>query len=200
MKQEGRVSLASSSISKTPKLLLPCLTELRHYLNNHQCMQELAEKGGIWINYDVLQGPCGGAPRFDPHRCIPLTLQHFPLAYFSLGWTTGAKTNGSCVPYSSDSIDEMLELCGKYNVVAATFPVRASLVKCSWDVLSRLIFNHDDNSIRTEDFSITIWHSKVDAFEVDLKEWLYQRLLERLKDDKASHSILSTRFFFDLSG
>jgi len=197
----GKGKLGIKLDFKEPGALLPCLTELKRRHDENDCVKELSERGCVWINYDVLQGPCGVAPHFDPHECIPLTKQHFPLAYFSLGWTTGFQATGGCVPYSQYNVCEMLGLCRKYNIVAATFPVRASLVKSSWDdALSALIFNNEEDTVRTEHFSITIWHSKVDQNELDLSDWLYHRILSRLKDEKASHHILTTRFWFDLGG
>ena len=126
----------------------------------------------IWLNADILVGP---GVVDDTHSTpllasafIPLCLHYCPTCVLSLGWTTGpllhtpsSSTSHSHTPppihtYTSDMIDEMLNLCDTYNLIHVTFPIRHCYVSSSWEQLQRLL-------LKSGGYTLTIWANRNDA-------------------------------------
>ncbi|KAK2150591.1 hypothetical protein LSH36_399g04017 [Paralvinella palmiformis] len=139
----------------------------------------------IWLNADIFSGP--NAEDSTPLNATifrETVLQFFPEATLSVGWTTADGPEG----YTRDMVDEMLAFVAPLQQ-PVTFPVRAKLVKRSWDNLKELL-----SSSRAH--ALTIWsgsdlvdpddlvyvreNSDLDRVYYDLPTWLMDLFLERL--------------------
>ncbi|XP_043920167.1 protein FAM151B isoform X2 [Protopterus annectens] len=110
----------------------------------------------VWLNADILMGPCGESPTVAAQSFIDITTSYFPDAVLSLGWTTGWHPEKTKEGYSWEMVKEMEHLC-KPLKQPITFPVRAALVFQSKPQLQWLLKQSDS-------YSLTIWSGKEDQY------------------------------------
>lgn len=133
----------------------------------------------VWLNADILQGPNGAHPVFDPKEFLTqcAQLKHLPL---SLGWTTGRALmnidESKREAYScSEEYDcqTMVNIIVQYSLEKAelTFPVRACYIKNSWcDSQSCNLFKLLQIFPKS---TLTVWTAKGDSFDL---AWLQSNL------------------------
>lgn len=133
---------------KDPLSISPCLEKL----------QNLNLGGPIFLHADILRGPGGGIPKFDPSEFIELCKEQYPKGILSLGWTTEGSLN---VKYTENMICQMLETVKDFDYLV-TFSIRACYVRSSYLVSKMLLqgVNH----------TITIWNNE--SVPDDLKSWI----------------------------
>ena len=114
----------------------------------------------IWLNADILPGPCYDkvCVPVDHVRFLSLCKKYFPNGTLSIGWTTGTNMTAPENFYNWSQVLPMGQLVSQ-NAQPITFPVRAILVRRSWEQLHWLL----DLS---ETFTITIWSSTTDNLDV----------------------------------
>ena len=66
--------------------------------------------GELWLNADILQGPGGAPPLFDPETFISTCTAAQPEAKLSLGWTTGFLFNPRGYNYTEPMLMEVWHL------------------------------------------------------------------------------------------
>ena len=132
---------------KSPDALVHCLT----YAGRHA-----VGKIPLCVNADVLPGPGGGPPRFDPTELLSLCSQLLPQAFVSLGWTVGQRGDG----YTKEMIATMLELLVDREA-SATICFHAGYLRAAWPRLKRVL--------EETDHTFTIWGKTDDAA---LLSWL----------------------------
>ena len=110
----------------------------------------------IWLNADILPGPCYDkvCVPVDHARFLSLCKSYFPKGTLSISWTTGKDMTAPENFYDWSQVLSMGQLVFQISQ-PITFPVRANLVGRSWEQLRWLI----DLS---ETFTITIWSSTTD--------------------------------------
>lgn len=140
-------------------------------------LQQLTAEGRVqrpvWINADILKGP--NVPlsvEVNATQFLGLVQEKYPNITLSPGWTT------LYIPfvgqtYSRTMVEKMQALVGKLPQ-RVTFPVRACLLRASWQHFSWLL----DQSDR---YSLTLWQGKTDPVKLD--DLLYFR------DNSAPHQI-----------
>lgn len=145
---------------KNPEIVAPCLEQLARY--------ELRQP--IMLNADILQGAGGAWPsRFEASHFINQCVQACPQALLSLGWTTrndfllSDTTSAEERAYTAAGIAEMLELCQHHTLPQVTFPVRASHLPASQELVHRLLAQ--------EGYTLTIW-GRADQ---ELQRWLQEQ-------------------------
>jgi hypothetical protein len=145
---------------KSPEIVAPCLELLRQ--------SELRQP--ILLNADILQGAGGAWPSsFDANHFIRQCVEACPEALLSIGWTTrndfslSAIDTAEGIAYTSAGIEEMLELCQRHKLPQVTFPIRASHLPASQELIRRLLSQ--------EGYTLTIW-GKVDQ---ELSLWLQEQ-------------------------
>jgi len=161
------------------------LTDVKSYLNN--LPPHLHKR--VWINADILPGPGEEdlndemaqkkmQPKFVSAEFLQVVTSQFR-AVLSIGWTTSL-TDVHAV-YTSKMVDEMITCAESYSEV--TFPVRASCLRESWQVLQKLYRTN-------EKWTITLWWS----YELPREEfdWIYNTLE---KDGE-----FTNRTYYDLVG
>ncbi|CAH1793756.1 unnamed protein product, partial [Owenia fusiformis] len=116
-------------------------------------------KRPVWINADILAGPNGKAQPVNATEFKRLVLKYFPECTLSIGWTTGYNNSGVNEIYTRGMVQEMADYAKEFKQ-PITFPIRASLVKASWENLSYLL----DQS---RSYTLTIWSSKNDNVNSD---------------------------------
>lgn len=127
----------------------------------------------IWLNADILKGPCFDKERtpVDAVQFIDLCTKYFPSAVLSIGWTTGNDMTDAKNMYTWENVIEMAKLVHKITQ-PVTFPVRAALVKRS---LTQLLWLIDISS----NLTLTIWSSEKDnvnaADLVELRKSVYNK-------------------------
>ena len=110
----------------------------------------------IWLNADILPGPCYDkiCVPVDHARFLSLCKSYFPNGTLSISWTTGKNMTAPENFYNWSQVLSMGQLVFQISQ-PITFPVRANLVGRSWEQLRWLL----DLS---ETFTITIWSSTTD--------------------------------------
>jgi hypothetical protein len=112
----------------------------------------------VFLNADILEGPGGRPPPFDPAGFLARCGLAIPSAILSPGWTTGRAAGAG---YTTIMVDRMKAVCEALEG-PVTFPVRASYLRDSWPALRSLL----DRPART----FTVWNGEeVDA---ELRAWL----------------------------
>ena len=113
-------------------------------------------KTPIWLNADILPGPCYDkvCVPVDHTRFLSLCKSYFPNGTLSISWTTGKDMTAPENFYDWSQVLSMGQLVFQISQ-PITFPVRADLVGRSWEQLHWLL----DLS---ETFTITIWSSTTD--------------------------------------
>lgn len=128
------------------------------------CLERLRGPGRrempVFLNADILPGPGGAEPRFEPGEFVSACNRLYPEGILSIGWTTGHVEGGR---YSGEMIDRMLKVREQAKG-PVTFPVRAYYVRGSWTELERLI--------EKPNTTLTVWNSE--AVEEDFKAWMWE--------------------------
>ncbi|KAL9951105.1 hypothetical protein ACROYT_G043708 [Oculina patagonica] len=114
----------------------------------------------IWLNADILPGPCYDkvCVPVDHVRFLSLCKSYFPNGTLSISWKTGSNMTAPENYYNWSQVLPMGQLVSEI-AQPITFPVRAVLVRRSWEQLHWLL----DLS---ETFTITIWSSTSDNLDV----------------------------------
>ena len=130
-------------------------------------------KNPIWLNADILPGPCYDkvCVPVDHRRFLSLCKNHFPSATLSISWTTGYNVTPEYNFYNWSQVLSMGKLVTQISQ-PITFPIRASLVKKSWKQIQWLL----DLS---ETFTVTIWSSERDSLEVQDLVFLRDSITDR---------------------
>jgi len=117
-------------------------------------------KTPIWLNADILPGPCYDkvCVPVDHARFLSLCKRYFPNGTLSISWTTGKNMTAPENFYNWSQVLPMGQLVSQI-AQPITFPVRANLVQRSWEQFHWLL----DLS---ETFTITIWSSTTDNPDV----------------------------------
>lgn len=117
-------------------------------------------KNPIWLNADILPGPCYDkiCVPVDHFRFLSFCKKYFPKATLSISWTTGYNMTPADNYYNWSQVISMGKLVSQISQ-PITFPIRAVLVKRSWEQIHWLL----DLS---ETFTITIWSSVSDKVDV----------------------------------
>ncbi len=132
---------------KSPAVVEPCLIQAKRHALGHI---------PLIVNADLLLGPGGEPPIFDPADFLALHQKHLPQAILSPGWRVG--DNGTS--YSREMLTEMRELLRPV-AGAVTLCFHAWLLFTSWPDVKWLL---DQTP-----YTITVW-GKVDSPE--LLGWL----------------------------
>ena len=142
------------------------------------------DKPEVWLNADILDGPGAGAgspvePRAFLRACRALDNRVLRWS-LSLGWRTGWGVL-SVEDYTHEHIDRMLALVNDPTLVSPlcsiTYPIRASLARSSWAVISRLL---DPASYAITDSdaprltSLTLWTAMEGCPQGDL-DWIVRQ-------------------------
>lgn len=150
---------------KTPDCLDDCISLLR---KRHD--------GGtpLMVNADVLRGPGGRLPVWDPVHFIKHMRRGLPHAICSPGWTT--ECLGGLL-YTEEMVREMAALAKNCDGLI-TFPVRACYLLVSWSALRKLLQN--------DRHSLTIWNRE--SVDGQTLSWIGEQVLvERLFVDLLLH-------------
>lgn len=138
---------------KTPKVVGPCLRELRN--------SDLKDSIVI-LNADILVGPGGSLSPFDSFDFIRRCQQIDQDLVLSLGWRTRLQEGHD---YSTSTVEKMLELTKDLpNLV--TFPIRAFYLRDSWNNLQKLL--------EKPNYSLTLWNNE--PIEPALVSWIKENL------------------------
>jgi len=127
----------------------------------------------IWLNADILQGPCYDktCSPVDAKEFIKLCTQYFPMSVLSIGWTTGNDMKPEKNKYTWQHVLEMGKLVVDIKQ-PVTFPVRASLIKRS---LPQLLWLLD----LSRNLTLTVWSSEKDTVNasdlVELRKTVYNK-------------------------
>lgn len=140
---------------KNPEVIVPCLQKL----------QKLRTNGiPIFLNADIIQGPGGYLPKFNPNRFISQCQFYYPKAVLSIGWNT-QHSNGNN-GYSQEMINKALREAKAWQG-SITFCIRACYLKSSWPKI-KLLLNKPHHTI-------TLWNEAFYWNEVlnqtNLAEW-----------------------------
>ena len=140
---------------KDPKEVIPVLKKL----------QLMKISMPIFLNADVLKGPGGDEPKFNPLEFINECEEFYPHADFlSLGWTVGYDPAGK---YTLESVEEMIDLSNKSSI-PVTLSVLAYYMPNSWDILKEIF--------EKSDATITIWSIKEVPISEELKRWIKEHV------------------------
>ncbi len=135
---------------KDPKVVIPALKK----------MQKLSAYMPMFLNADILKGPGGSEPTFDPMEFINTCNEFYPNAnYLSLGWTVEYIKNGE---FTNEMVDNMIILSRK-SAIPVTISVLIYYMPRSWNALKRIFENPKD--------TITIWGVKEVGVSEELGEW-----------------------------
>ncbi|NXM98099.1 F151B protein, partial [Sylvia borin] len=110
----------------------------------------------VWLNGDVLPGPCGSCAPLDACAFLSTVTSSCPDATLSLGWTTGCHQEQG---YQWRMVQEMSQLCHPLSQ-PVTFAVRAALVPGSIPQLQWLLQ-------QSHRYSLTVWTGKEDIYSVE---------------------------------
>ena len=136
----------------------------------------------IWLNADILPGPCqnetDSSSPVDPQLFLSLCSKYFPSATLSVGWTTGKHISTDKDHYEWHFVQPMKDLLSDVTQ-PITFPIRANLIGSSTEQLLWLLGLSDK-------YSLTIWSANFDS--------------PNMKDLVALRNKISdkTRIFYDL--
>lgn len=140
---------------KDPNVVVPVLKEI----------QKLEWYVPIFLNADVLKGPGGDEPKFNPLEFINECEEFYPQADFlSLGWTVGYDPAGK---YTLESVEEMIDLSNRSSI-PVTLSVLAYYMPNSWDILKEIF--------EKSDATITIWSIKEVPISEELKRWIKEHV------------------------
>ncbi|XP_046551376.1 protein FAM151A-like [Haliotis rubra] len=146
-------------------------------------LAEINNGGGItaplWINADILTGPNTDKKGLNASVFLSKIDAIFPEVTLSLGWTTEWLKTGDNVGYSLSMVQTM----NTHAIMLrqpVTFPVRASLVRKSWENLLWLLR-------QSRGYSLTIWTPFPNEDVVELEDMHFVR----------NHSE-ATKVYFDL--
>ena len=124
-----------------------------------QWLQAYHLRQPVLLNADILQGIDAPTPAIQADVFLEECASLYPQGFLSIGWTTGRSPLGM---YTSENVDEMLELCQKHHLQQVTFPLRASYLPRSWENVTRLL--------QPEGYSLTIWEGG--SLSPELANWL----------------------------
>ncbi|XP_053788873.1 protein FAM151B isoform X1 [Vidua chalybeata] len=110
----------------------------------------------VWLNGDILPGPCGGCAPLDARAFLGAVTSSCPDATLSLGWTTGCHRGQG---YEWPVVQDMWQLCHPLSQ-PVTFAVRAALVPGSIPQLQWLLQ-------QSHRYSLTVWTGKEDVYSVE---------------------------------
>ncbi|NXQ42636.1 F151B protein, partial [Catharus fuscescens] len=116
----------------------------------------------VWLNGDVLPGPCGSCAPLDASAFLRAVTASCPEATLSLGWTTAWQPGQvPCVSpgYRWPMVQEMSQLCQPLSQ-PVTFAVRAALLPSSIPQLQWLLQ-------QSHRYSLTVWAGKEDVYSVE---------------------------------
>ena len=110
----------------------------------------------VWINSDIFIGPnCQSAVNATKFKDV--VLKNYPECTLSIGWTTCYDGVDNSTKYTTEMVNEALEFSRDLKQ-PITFPVRAALVRRSWDALKTLLD-------KSSSYSLTIWTGKKDKLD-----------------------------------
>ncbi|XP_078531435.1 protein FAM151B isoform X2 [Lissotriton helveticus] len=132
----------------------------------------------LWINADILPGPGGSSQAVDAECFLNTVISFFPDVTLSLGWTTGWHPGEKNEGYSWEMVKQMEYICSPLSQ-PVTFPVRAALVRHSWEELLWLLQ-------QSNRYSLTIWTGKDDKYPTE--DLLFIR--ENLNADRVYYDVL----------
>ncbi|XP_046377892.2 protein FAM151A-like [Haliotis rufescens] len=170
----------ASASGKSIKLDFKSLESLEPSLS---LLAEMHKEGGIkapvWINADILTGPNTDQKGLNASVFLSKINTIFPEVTISIGWTTEWLPTGDNAGYSFPMVQTM----NKHAIVLrqpVTFPVRASLVRKSWENLDWLLH-------QSRGYSLTVWTPSPNTDVVELEDMQFVR----------KHSE-ATKVYFDL--
>ncbi|XP_069080586.1 protein FAM151B [Pleurodeles waltl] len=140
--------------------------------------RKMSLKRPLWINADILPGPCGSPQAVDAECFLNTVISFFPDVTLSLGWTTGWHPDKNNEGYSWEMVRKMECICSTLSQ-PVTFPVRAALVRQSWDELLWLLQ-------QSNRYSLTIWTGRDDKYPTE--DLLFIR--ENLNADRVYYDVL----------
>lgn len=120
---------------KSPGVVAHCLTYAK---------QHAVGKIPLCANADILPGPGGGPPCFDPKEFLSLSEELLPEAFLSPGWTVEAGGSG----YSSEMVAAMLELLADVEA-PVTICLYAGHLRAGWPRLKDIL--------EETDYTLTVW-------------------------------------------
>lgn len=120
----------------------------------------------LFFNADILKGPGGEFPEFNPIHFISECNEKakFKYSYLSIGWTVEYSSENK---YSLKMVNEMLEIAKK-SVFPVTIPVFVYFMPMSWDNLEKILENTS--------YTLTLWNSKEIPTDQNLREWIKQKV------------------------
>lgn len=110
----------------------------------------------LFVNADILPGPGGGSPRFEPKEFLRLCQELLPQAVLSLGWTVSDRGIG----YTPEMLAEMRALLVDVDA-PVTLCFHAWYLLTSWPEVKWLL---DET-----DYTLTVWGKIADP---ELLRWL----------------------------
>jgi hypothetical protein len=144
----------------------------------------------VWLNADIFEGP--NSPTSSPVNHTEferIVGGYFPESTWSIGWTTRWTHTPSDEPYSPEMIAEM-SAYAKNLKQPITYPVRAIMVKDSWESLKGLldesrsytltIWSGSDDEVDADDLVYVRQSYDIDRIYYDLPDSLMQEFLDRL--------------------
>lgn len=136
---------------KDPKVVVPVLKK----------MQKLSAYMPVFLNADVLRGPGGKKPIFDPVEFVNICNEFYPSAdCLSLGWSVEYVKNGE---FTNRMVENMLTFSEK-SAIPITISVLIYYMPRSWNALKKIFENSND--------TITIWGVKEVGVGEKLGEWV----------------------------
>lgn len=159
---------------KTIAVVRPSLKMLKNKLSGTEF------KNPIWLNADILPGPCYDkvCTPVDHEQFLDLCIMYFPKATLSIGWTTGSNMTSPENYYNWTQVISMGKLVSQIPQ-PITFPMRAVLMQRSVKQVDWLLG-------LSQTFTITIWSKSSD----NLNAQDLVALRERVSD--------KTRIYYDL--
>ena len=136
----------------------------------------------VWINADVLPGPCHKDTKcydavIDPHVFLSLCVNYYPSAVLSVGWTTGEHIFMEKDRYEWHVVEPMKDLLSDISQ-SVTFPIRANMIGSSMEQIIWLLSLSDQ-------YTLTIWSTNFD--EPNMKELVSLR-----------NKVDKSRIFYDI--
>jgi len=124
----------------------------------------------LFFNADILKGPGGESPEFNPIHFISECNEKakFKYSYLSIGWTVGYSKKNK---YSLEMIDEMLNLAEK-SALPVTIPILVYLIPDSWTNLKKIV--------EYSDYTLTLWNIR----EINVGENLKNYVRKVINPDK----------------
>eukprot|EP00126_Sphaerothecum_destruens_P005266 Sdes_comp18674_c0_seq1m8921 len=143
---------------KAPECVSLCFDIIQSQLKAYSHRNSyLSFQLALWLNADILQGPNGHPPLFEPLEFVLQCLNSFPDSTLSLGWTTG---KGFFRPgqqvYTTSMISSMMDILqtipASQGPKQITFPVRCDLFLYSYPLF-------EERLATTPGLSLTVWGS-----------------------------------------